>query len=61
MLVHMRTTWSLSNETYGGPRMTRELQDQGFDVGRRRIAHLMRENATPARQKRGFKKTSDSH
>jgi len=24
MLAHMRTAWSLSNETYGSPRMTRE-------------------------------------
>lgn len=61
MLAHMRTAWSLSNETYGSPRMTRELQDQGFDVGRRRIARLMRENAMHARQKRRFKKTTDSH
>ncbi|PQZ25891.1 hypothetical protein CQZ93_17925 [Ochrobactrum vermis] len=61
MLAHMRTAWSLSNETYGSPRMTRELLDQGFDVGRRRIARLMRENAMHARQKRRFKKTTDSH
>ncbi len=61
MLAHMRTAWSLSNESYGSPRMTRELQDQGFDVGRRQIARLMRENAMQARQKRRFKKTTDSH
>lgn len=57
MLAHMRAAWSLSNETYGSPRMTRELQD----VGRRRIARLMRENAMHARQKRRIKKTTDSH
>lgn len=61
ILAHMHSAWSLSNETYGSPRMTRELQDQGFNVGRRRIARLMRENAMQARQKRRFRKTTDSH
>lgn len=61
MLAHVRSAYSLSNETYGSPRMTRELQDQGFAVGRRRVARLMRENGMHARQKRRFKKTTDSH
>lgn len=41
--------------------MIRELQDQGFAVGRRRIALLMRENGMHARQKRRFRKIMDSH
>ncbi|MGK9084196.1 hypothetical protein KXR64_02970 [Brucella intermedia] len=41
--------------------MARELQDLGFAVGRRRIALLMRENGMHARQKRRFRKTTDSH
>ena len=61
MLAHIRSAWSLSNGTYGSPRMTRELQDQGFAVGRRRIARLMRENKMHARQKRRFQKTTDSY
>ncbi len=61
MLAHVRSAYSLSNETYGSPRMVRELQDQGFAVGRRRIARLMRENGMHARQKRRFKRTTDSH
>lgn len=40
--------------------MTRELQDQGFAIGRRRTARLMRENGLQARQKRRFKRTTDS-
>lgn len=51
----------LSNGTYGSPRMTRELQDSGLAVGRRRTARLMRENGLKARQKRRFKRTTDSH
>jgi hypothetical protein len=34
LLAHVRSAFSLSNETYGSPRMTRELQDAGFAIGR---------------------------
>ena len=60
MLAHVRSAFSLSNGTYGSPRMTRELQDDGFAIGRRRTARLMRENGMQARQKRRFKRTTDS-
>ena len=60
LLAHTRSSFALSNGTYGSPRMTRELQDNGFAVGRRRTARLMRENDIKARQKRRFKRTTDS-
>ncbi len=40
LLAHVRSAFALSNDTYGSPRMTRELQDNGFAVGRRRTARL---------------------
>jgi putative transposase len=55
LLAHVRSAFKLSNDTYGSPRMTRELQDEGHAVGRRRTARLMRENGLVARQKRRFK------
>src|SRR3954469_24944350 len=61
LLAHVRSAFSLSNETYGSPRMTREVQDAGFAIGRRRTARLMRENGLQAREKRRFKRTTDSH
>ena len=61
LLAHVRSAFSLSNGTYGSPRMTRELQDDGHLIGRRRTARLMRENGMKARQKRRFKRTTDSH
>jgi putative transposase len=61
LLAHLRSAFALSNGTYGSPRMTRELQDDGLKVGRRRTARLMRENGLRARQKRRFKCTTDSH
>ncbi len=60
LLAHIRNAFALSNETYGSPRMTRDLQDEGFEVGRRRVARLMRENGLQARRKRRFRRTTDS-
>jgi HTH-like domain len=60
MLAHVRSAFALSNGTYASPRMTRELQDEGFAIGRRRTARLMRENGLRGRQKRRFKRTTDS-
>ena len=60
LLAHVRSTFALSNGTYGSPRMTHELQDQGLSVGRQRVARLMRENGLRARQPRRFKRTTDS-
>lgn len=56
----VRSAFQESNETYGSPRMTVELRDRGLAVGRRRIARLMRENAMSAKQKRRFKRTTES-
>ena len=61
LLAHVRSAFSLSNGTYGSPRMMCELRDGGFTIGRRRTARLMRENGLHARQKRRFKRTTDSH
>jgi putative transposase len=61
VLAQIRSAFARSNGTYGSPRVTRELQDEGLEVGRRRTARLMRENGLKARQKRRFKRTTDSH
>ena len=61
LLAHVRSAFALSNGTDGSPRMTRELRDSGLRVGRRRTARLMRDNGLQARQKRRFKRTTDSH
>jgi len=33
LLAHVRSSFALSNGTYGSPRMTRELRDNGLAVG----------------------------
>ena len=49
-----------ATQAYGSPRMHRDLVDEGLSIGRRRTARLMRENGLAARQKRRFKRTTDS-
>lgn len=60
LLAHIRAEFRTSNETYGSPRMTEELNEDGIAVGRHRVARLMRDNGLKALQKRRFKKTTDS-
>jgi putative transposase len=60
LLAHVRSAFALSNGTYGSPRMVHELRDTGLAIGLRRVARLMRENGLRARQKRRFKRTTDS-
>ena len=60
LLAHIRAQFSMSHETYGAPRMHVELREDGLDVGRHRVARLMRDNGLKALQKRRYKKTTDS-
>lgn len=59
-LAHIRTAFALSNGTCGTPRMHRDLVDEGHAIGRHRTARLMRQNCLIARQKRRFKRRTDS-
>ena len=50
-----------SRETYGSPRVTIELQTQGEQVGRHRVARLMQQAGLRGRQKRRYRvRTTDS-
>ena len=60
ILAHIRAQFSASNESYGSPRMHAELCEDGVRAGRHRIARLMRDNGLKARQRRRFRKTTDS-
>ena len=61
LLAHIRSQLKASHETYGSPRMDVELQEAGINVGRHRVARLMRDNKLKALQKRHYKKTTDSN
>jgi putative transposase len=60
ILAHIRAQFATSNESYGSPRMHAELREDGVQAGRHRIARLMRDNGLKARQRRRFRKTTDS-
>lgn len=49
-----------SRQTYGSPRVHRDLKEEGIRCSRNRVARLMRRNGIKARQKRKFKATTDS-
>jgi putative transposase len=49
-----------SRSTYGSPRVHAELRGKGLRIGKKRVARLMREEGIKARQKRRFRRTTDS-
>ena len=56
-LVH-----AASRKTYGSPRVTKTLRDQGVPCGRKRVARLMKQNDIQGAQKARYKpKTTDSN
>ena len=60
LLAHIREQFSSSHKSYGRPRMTKELQGLGFNVGHRRVGRLMRINGIRPIRKRKYKATTDS-
>ena len=60
MLVHIREAYVRGRGTYGSPRITAELRDNGIQCGKNHIARLMKENGIKAKTKRRFKVTTKS-
>jgi transposase InsO family protein len=56
--IHER---SRKYRSYGSPRVHRELVARGEEVGRHRVARLMREHGIVARRRRRFVRTTDSN
>lgn len=50
-----------NNRRYGSRRIRRELLKQGYQVSRRRVCRLMREQGLSCKTKRKFKQTTDSN
>jgi transposase InsO family protein len=52
--------FEIGRGTYGSPRVRDELVDQGFEIGRKRVARLMREMGLQGVTPRKFRVTTDS-
>ena len=61
ILAHIREQHRLSLVSYGRPRMTEELQEEGLNVGHRRVGRLMRENGIKIIRTQKYKATTDSN
>lgn len=61
LVAEIRTVHKEARGTYGSPRVHIELQERNFQVGRNRVARLMREAGMTARYKRRFRRTTDSN
>lgn len=61
LLDEVRTAHMRSRQTYGSPRVTRDLCASGIVCGKNRIARLMHIHGIVAKTKRRFKVTTQSH
>ena len=60
LLFEIRKIHQDSKASYGSPRITKELQANGFDVSRPRVARLMKKNGIRAVHAKKFVVTTDS-
>lgn len=60
LVVRLRAAHRESHGTYGSPRLTAELNAQGIQVGRRRVARLMKAEGLSGIPKKRFVRTTRS-
>jgi len=60
LLVRINNIFEYSSKTYGSPRIKEELQAQGIQVSRPRVARIMKVAGIMARKPRRFVVTPDS-
>jgi transposase InsO family protein len=60
LLEEITRIFKESRQTYGSPRMLKELNKRGYSCGINRIARIMRENDIVPITKKKFKKTTNS-
>jgi len=61
LAVHVAAAHAASRQRYGSPRVHHELRTQGHEIGRHRVARMMREQGLQARKTRRFQTTTDSN
>ena len=60
VLVEIMDVFEESDETYGSPRITKELRVHGWTVSKNRVARIMKGAELRARKPKRFKVTTDS-
>ncbi len=60
LLERIREVYRDSRKTYGSPRITDALNEQGIVCGKNRVARIMRDSGIRVKMKKRFKKTTDS-
>jgi putative transposase len=58
VIYHVRRVHAISRQTYGSPRIHRELRAEGIRVGKKRVARLMRKQGLEGTYRRRFRKTT---
>ncbi len=61
LAAKIHEVYDASRRTYGSPRVYAELRVEGLEVGRHRVARLMRREGLVARKKRRFRVTTQSN
>jgi putative transposase len=61
LALEVRLAHKRGRGTYGSPRVHRELKAHGHCVGKKRVERLMRQEGIQGRQKRRFRRTTDSN
>lgn len=60
LLEKIKNIYKISRETYGSPRVTHALKNEGIQCGKNHIAKLMKENNIVAKTRKKFKATTNS-
>ena len=60
-LAHVKEQSRLSLDSYGRPRMAKELKEIGMNVNHRRVGRLMRENGIQIKRSKNYKVTTDNN
>lgn len=60
LLVEIMDIFEQSKQSYGSPRMTKELKARGWTVGKNKVAGMMRAAGLRAKRRKKYKVTTDS-
>src|SRR3989339_954621 len=60
LVVHIKKSHTESQGRYGSPRVLDDLKEKGFQVGRKRVARLMRQEGISGNAPKPFRRTTDS-